>query len=247
MTLLNDFSTRELQFYLTAPYPCSYLPGRMARSLVATPNELVDSAAYSELIRLGFRRSGEYNYRPQCSQCHACVPVRLVVDEFERNRAQRRAWKAHAELKAIVRELAFDPEHHALYRRYQSSRHAGGGMDQDDAEQYTRFLLHSHVATRLVEFREDDALRMVSIIDQVHDGLSSVYTFYDPDLPRASFGTYNILWQAELCRQLGLPYLYLGYWIEHSQKMAYKIKFRPLEGLIENRWQLLPASAAKLR
>jgi len=239
MNLLNDFSTRELQFYLTSAYPCSYLPGQMARSLVATPNELVDSAAYSELIRLGFRRSGAYNYRPQCSQCQACVPVRLVVDEFERNRTQRRAWKAHSAMTAAVLELVYDPAHHELYRRYQSSRHAGGGMDQDDQNQYERFLLHSHATTYLVEFREGDALRMVSLIDKVNDGLSSVYTFYDPDLPHASFGTYNILWQTALCRELELPYLYLGYWIENSRKMTYKINYQPLEGLIESRWQRL--------
>ena len=115
MNLLNDFSTRELQFYLTSAYPCSYLPGRMARSLVATPNELVDSAVYSELIRLGFRRSGAYNYRPQCSQCQACVPVRLVVDEFERNRTQRRAWKAHSAMNATVRELVYNDQVADLY------------------------------------------------------------------------------------------------------------------------------------
>ncbi|MHB1591764.1 MAG: arginyltransferase, partial [Sulfuricella sp.] len=133
--------------------------------------------------------------------------------------------------------------HHELYQRYQSSRHTGGGMDQDDREQYECFLLQSHVTTYLVEFRDGDILRMVSLIDRVRDGLSSVYTFYDPDLPRASFGTYNILWQAELCRELGLPYLYLGYWIEQSGKMAYKIKFQRLEGLIDNRWQRLPPVA----
>lgn len=240
MNLLNEFPTRELQFYLTSAYPCSYLPGRMARSLVATPNELVDSNAYSQLIQLGFRRSGAYNYRPQCNQCQACIPVRLVVDEFERNRAQRRAWKAHSDLTAAVRELIYDPAHHELYMRYQASRHAGGGMDQDDSEQYERFLLKSHATTHLVEFREGEQLRMVSLIDTVKDGLSSVYTFYDPDLPRASFGTYNILWQTSLCKELDLPYLYLGYWIENSRKMTYKINYQPLEGLIENRWQRLP-------
>ncbi len=240
MTLLNDPSLRELQFYLTSSYPCSYLPGQTARSLVATPNELVDTAVYSELIGLGFRRSGIYNYRPQCSQCRACVPVRLLVDEFRPNRTQRRTQKAHNDLAAVARPLGYDPDHHALYQRYQSSRHTGGGMDQDDREQYERFLLQSNVDSHLIEFRQDGALRMVSLIDRVRDGLSSVYTFYEPDLPGASFGTYNILWQAELCRQLGLPYLYLGYWIAQSRKMAYKTNFQPLEGLIENRWQKLP-------
>ena len=240
MTLLNDLSLRELQFYLTAPYPCSYLPGHMARSLVAAPNELVDAPAYSELIQIGFRRSGVYNYRPQCSQCRACVPVRLPVDRLEPSRTQRRAWNRHSNLTTAIRELAFDPEHYALYRRYQSTRHAGGGMDQDSQEQYSQFLLTSHVDTQLIEFREGSELRMVSVVDVLEDGLSSVYTFYEPGLPHASFGTYNILWQAQLCRELAKSYVYLGYWIESSAKMAYKIKFRPLEGLIEDRWRPLP-------
>lgn len=245
MTLLNDFAQRELQFFLTSSYPCSYLPGRMARSLVATPNERVDTPVYSRLIHQGFRRSGLYNYRPQCTQCEACVPVRLIVDAFKPNRSQRRTWKAHADLNVMVCEMGYDAEHHDLYVRYQSSRHTGGGMDQDDREQYERFLLQSHVDSHLIEFREGSKLRMVSLIDKVADGLSSVYTFYDPDLPRTGFGTYNIVWQAELCKQFGLPYLYLGYWIAQSKKMAYKINFQPLEALIGNKWQTLPAHPAQ--
>jgi arginyl-tRNA--protein-N-Asp/Glu arginylyltransferase len=240
MTLLNDLALRELQFYLTAPYPCSYLPGRMARSLVAAPNELVDTAAYTELIRIGFRRSGVYNYRPQCGQCRACVPVRLLVDRLEMSRTQRRAWNRHGNLTTAIRELSFDPEHYALYRRYQSTRHAGGGMDQDSQEQYCQFLLTSHVDTHLIEFREGAELRMVSVVDVLANGLSSVYTFYEPDMPQASYGTYNVLWQAQLCRELNKPYLYLGYWIENSAKMAYKMNFRPLEGLVDDAWRPLP-------
>ena len=236
MTFLNDPSTRELQFFLTSNYPCSYLPEQTARSLVATPNELVDTAAYSKLIDLGFRRSGVHNYRPQCIQCRACVPVRLVAEHFTPNRNQRRAWKQHNNLAANIRNLEFDSEHYALYRRYQSTRHTGGGMDQDSQEQYEQFLLASHVTSRLVEFREDGILRMVSLVDVVLNGVSSVYTFYDPDLPHASFGTYNILWQVQLCRELNLPYLYLGYWIEQSRKMSYKSRFQPLEGLIDDHW-----------
>lgn len=239
MSSLSDFPLRRLQFYLTAPYPCSYLPDREARSQVVTPNELVDDAAYSQLIQAGFRRSGLYTYRPECDQCHACVPVRLAVDEFKPGRSQRRAWVRNQYLKANIRELIFEPEHYKLYRHYQASRHPGGGMDQDGEEQYRQFLLQSGVTTLLVEFRDETALRMVSLMDVVENGLSSVYTFFDPEPAQAGYGTYNILWQVELCRRLGLPYLYLGYWIAESGKMAYKANFQPLQGLVSGTWQFL--------
>ena len=136
----------------------------------------------------------------------------------------------------MVTGLRFRVEHYSLYLRYQARRHAGGGMDQDSRDQYSHFLLQSRVNTRLIEFRDEGRLVMVSIIDQLSDGLSSVYTFFDPDLPGASFGTYNILWQLDQCRELGLPYLYLGYWIAESRKMAYKRRFSPLEALRPDGW-----------
>jgi arginine-tRNA-protein transferase len=139
-----------------------------------------------------------------------------------------------------VAELSWSCEHYALYALYQAFRHPGGGMDDDIRTQYSEFLLASRVNTRLVEFREEDGtLRMVSIIDVLEQGLSSVYTFYDPDLPQTSFGTYNVLWQIEQTRQLSMPYVYLGYWIEQSPKMTYKINFRPLEALRHGKWEVL--------
>lgn len=243
MSRLQELPFSVVQFYATAPYPCSYLPGRQARSQVATPSHLVNADTYTALVAAGFRRSGTFTYRPYCDGCRACVPVRVPTARFTPNRTQRKTWRRHAELQPLVGSLNWSSEHFALYQRYQANRHAGGGMDHDNREQYAQFLLASGVNTRLVEFRDEQRqLVMVSIIDVLNDGLSSVYTFYDPEYP-GSLGTWNILWQIEQCRSLNLPWLYLGYWIAASPKMAYKTAFRPIEGLIQGEWRELPAPA----
>jgi len=269
MSLPSDKPLHKLQFYVTTAYSCGYLPNRLAQSLIATPQHLIDATVYSSLIQQGFRRSGKFSYRPHCENCSECVPVRIIVQDFLPNRSQKRAYKQHQNLTATVLPVAFHEEHYALYAAYQLARHSDKNLNeddtanQDDSEQYRNFLCQTNVETVLVEFREGDQLKMVSVIDIVGDGISAVYTFYDTSLAnssydtpiknasegspvkhtsygapikRASYGTYNVLWQIEWAKSLNLPYLYLGYWIKDSQKMSYKQHFKPLEKFIDGEW-----------
>ena len=236
MSNIKDLPINRLQFYSTAPYPCSYLQNRLARSQVATPSHAIDSSTYSDLVHIGFRRSGAFTYRPICDTCTSCIPVRVDVNKYKPSRSQKRAIRQHTSLSTTVLSLKNSSEHYELYLKYQNARHSGGGMDHDSREQYRHFLLQSNVNSQLIEFRENRRLVAVSIIDELSDGISAVYTFFDTDDKSSSYGTYSICWQIDHCRRLGLPYLYLGYWIKESPKMSYKTTFRPLQGLIADKW-----------
>ena len=250
MSNLKELPFSALQFYATAPYPCSYLNDRPARSQVATPAHLINADVYSELVRMGFRRSGIFTYRPLLRWLPRLRPGARARRGVRAEAAISVApWPPIAVSLPRVVQLAFDQEHYELYLRYQSTRHAGGGMDNDSREQYSQFLLQSNVNTRLVEFRDPYRAAMPRAhrpaahgVDHRHPQRRAVVGVHllRPDRAGASFGTFNVLWQIEQARALSLPYLYLGYWIEHSPKMAYKANFRPIEVLRQGRWQSLP-------
>ncbi len=240
MTIPNESSIHKIHFYATAPYSCSYLTGELAQSLIAAPHHLIDANIYNGLIQQGFRRSGKFAYRPYCERCDACTSVRIPVLQFKPNRSQQRAFKKHANLQAYILPLAFKQSHFELYEAYQEARHEG--IETNDASpesaisQYQNFLVQTNVKSFMIEFLDGDDLKMVSVVDVVADGVSAVYTFYDTTDPRNSYGSYNIVWLANWCKHQNLPYLYLGYWIDSSKKMAYKKNFQPQEHLIDGEW-----------
>jgi arginyl-tRNA--protein-N-Asp/Glu arginylyltransferase len=228
---------RQLAFYASQEHPCSYLDGRRAVTLFADPSASMDMPLYSRLAELGFRRSGNLVYRPQCPQCRACMPARIPVNQFKPNRAQRRTLQANAQTSTVLADSGFSEEHFALYRRYMSVRHAGGGMDDPDPEKYRDFLCTLWARTEFVEFWHEEQLMAVAVLDVMSQGLSSVYTFFDPRFSALSPGRYAILWSIQETQRRGLPWLYLGYWIGDCDKMRYKQEYRPLELRINNQWQ----------
>lgn len=234
----SDSNVKNIQFYLTASYPCSYLDHKDARSQVASPSYAVDSRVYSQLIRMGFRRSGLFTYRPCCDNCEACIPIRVLVDQFVPTRSQKRTALKHRDLAIKLIRPSFKQEHYALFMRYQAQRHPDGGMNQDSTEQYSQFLLRSQVDSYLVEFSDPKTqqIKAVMLIDETDDGISAVYTFYEPE-NQSSYGTFAILWAIEFTKKHQLPYLYLGYWIADSKKMNYKKSFFPSEVYRHDQWR----------
>lgn len=229
--------SRQLPLYLSAPHPCSYLGDRQSSTLFADPHGPMDMRTYSELLRFGFRRSGRLVYAPRCEFCSQCVSVRVPVAEFAPARGQRRVAAANADITLRERKPVFDPAHFALYQRYTQQRHRDGEMAKATPDEFLSFLSAKWSKTRFIELRLEDRLVGVAVTDVADDGLSAVYTFFDPDLSKRSLGTLAILRQIELARAMELPYLYLGYWIADSPKMAYKIRFRPIERWLDGQWR----------
>jgi arginyl-tRNA--protein-N-Asp/Glu arginylyltransferase len=231
-----------IKFFSTPPHACSYLEDQRAITLFADPQAPMNSTLYGQLSLYGFRRSGNYIYRPQCQDCQACIPVRIPVADFQPNRQQNRVRKQMSDLEVSSVSAIFVQEHYDLYARYIHMRHADGDMFPPSIAQYVSFLFSDWCNTRLIEFRHQGRLLAVAVCDILRNGLSAVYTFYDPEEEKRSLGTVAVLWQIGEAVRLGLPYVYLGYWVKKSPKMAYKTRFRPLEAFLSQRWQVLPES-----
>jgi arginyl-tRNA--protein-N-Asp/Glu arginylyltransferase len=232
-------SLRDLKVYTTYPHSCSYLEDQEATTLFVDPRQPVDQKLYSKLSVLGFRRSGNHIYRPHCAQCNACVPARIPVASFEPRRGQSRIAQRNQDLRIVCTDQIIDDEAFDLYHRYISLRHADGDMYPPDREQYEAFLSSVWNCTRYFRFYDKGRLIAVAVVDTLEDGLSAIYTFFDPTANRRSLGVYAILWEIEQTRKMGLEYLYLGYWIRDCQKMSYKADYRPLQVYQNSRWATL--------
>lgn len=219
----------HVRLFQTLPHACGYYPGRTAQNLVIDPAAPQLDRLYGAALDHGFRRAGGHLYFPHCPSCHACTPCRIDVANFKPDRAQRRCLKRNDDL--IVRECmaGYNSERHALYSRYLRTRHPGGGMDEAEASDFRRFLTAPWSPTVFLELHKDDRLLAVAVTDVCITGISAVYTFYDPDEQVRSLGTFAILQQIELAKRRGIPWVYLGFWIEGHPKMDYKRRFRPLQ------------------
>ncbi len=227
----------RIRLLVSREHDCGYLPQRTARSAFVDPALRLNPAYYGKLLEQGFRRSGNHVYRPLCRGCAACLPVRIAVADFRADRSQRRCLRLNTDLKMTGVDRLGD-EHYALYSTYLRARHPNGGMDPNDAGAFHRFLDAPWSQTLFLEFRQQQRLLALAVVDQVPHGLSAVYTFFDPTQPQRGLGSYAILRQIEVARDAGLDYVYLGYWVAESRKMDYKRRFRPLQVMGVGGWQV---------
>ncbi len=237
-------SLKELRVYTTHPHSCSYLEDQEATTLFVDPRQEVDQQLYSTLSTLGFRRSGSHVYRPHCNPCTACIPARIPVQHFSPSRNQRRTLRRNRDLLVERTFDIRDDPAYELYRRYIESRHADGDMYPPDRDQYEGFLNDAWDCTRYYRFYLQQELLAICVVDVMLDGLSAIYTFFNPECGPRSLGAYAILWQIEQAREMGLHYLYLGYWIRNCRKMSYKAAYQPLELFIDHRWRRLDEDGA---
>ncbi|MAT51611.1 MAG: arginyltransferase [Porticoccaceae bacterium] len=227
----------KIRLFYTQPHQCSYLAEKEATTAFVDPTINMSPELYNQLTQMGYRRSGRYYYQPRCQQCSACISTRIPVADFKPSRQQRRCLKHNDDLAVeTVSAIDKETEHYRLYEKYISLRHRDGDMFPPSWEQYVDFLGEGIKQTRFIEFRSSGVLLACSVVDFLHDGLSAIYTYYDPEHERRSLGTLAILTTVELARTEQLPYVYLGYWIKSSPKMAYKSRFQPLELLMGGRW-----------
>ncbi len=232
-------------FYTTAPLPCPYLPGRTERKIVTELSGTEAEALHERLSRAGFRRSHNIAYAPVCPGCQACVPIRVVSEDFSPDRTQRRILRANADLTVSEMPARATAEQFTLFQRYQKNRHADGDMAAMGYYDYRAMIEDTPISTGILEFRDArDRLLGACLTDWLADGLSAVYSFFDTDEEKRSLGTFAVLWLIGRARSLGLPYVYLGYWVPESRKMAYKARFRPSEILISGAWHRLNDGAS---
>ena len=228
---------RPHYFFTTAPLPCPYIPGRLERKIVTELTGPDAEDLHESLSRAGFRRSHSIAYTPACPGCSACIPVRIVVEGFAPDRTMRKVQRRNEQMTAMPVNAKATAEQFRLFARYQESRHSGGDMALMGFYDYRSMIEDSTIDSFVVEFRGSDGmLKAAILVDRMSDGLSAVYSFYDPVLSELSLGTYMILWLVEEAERQGLPYVYLGYWIAESNKMAYKARFQPLEAYSTDGW-----------
>lgn len=225
-----------IKLFETVIDDCPYLEGQQSASILVDPDHEVDSHLFSLLSRSGFRRSGEMLYAPKCPACNACISVRIPATKFKPSRSQKRVWRKNLDLIVKIEDVEYKPEHFALYLRYQQARHPDSSMCDKDPEKYVSFIKSRFSKSRFLSIYEGDTLIGISVLDQFENGISAVYTFFEPSQSHRSLGTYAIMYMVKLARHSGTPFVYLGYWIERSSKMSYKSKFQPLQGYLGKRW-----------
>jgi leucyl-tRNA---protein transferase len=228
----------SIPLFLSDKHPCSYLDDEVAQPAFVHPSFGMSAAVYSELIQMGFRRSGNDVYSPYCQSCSACIPVRLQVAEFTPNRSQKRCWQKNFNTRVTIKPAGFESAHYELYLRYQAARHQGGAMLYSSKDEYIGFLKASWCNTVFVEFTIAGELAAIAVVDQLDNALSAVYTFFEPKFSRQSLGVYAVLWQIEWAKQQQKKFLYLGYWIKACRKMAYKGDYQPLQVFKDKSWLL---------